>query len=116
MALQADGMSEASVVYSSNDICAAAEKAIPENEIVHIDAASNARLASRLLVFAPKSENEQQVFELLDDIWRGEVVLLFNPEFSDSFKEQQKAFLQAFDTVYCFMPLAIKVFIQSDLY
>ena len=113
-ALQSDGRTEASVIYGNDDYCKAAQKRFPSTRIVSIDDALDVPLDSRLLVFNPTASDEGELFELLDDQWRGEVVLLFNPEFSDEFKEMQMAFISAFDTVYCFMPLAVKIFIQSE--
>ena len=112
-ALQADGKTGTSIVYSRKDLADAAKDRFMKNKVVHMDQALNTTLGSRLLVFSPTAQQEDVLFELLDDSWRGETVLLFNPEFSDTFKQEKASFLRAFNVVYCFMPLVVKVFIQS---
>ena len=112
-ALQADGITGTSVVYSRKDLVDAARDRFMKNKAVHMDQALKTTLGSRLLIFSPTEQQEDALFELLDDSWRGETVLLFNPEFSEDFKQEKASFLRAFNTVYCFMPLAVKVFIQS---
>lgn len=112
-ALQSDGRSTATVVCCRQDHYDALKSAFSSNPVYPIQKAFDETLSPRLLIVHPEPSSENEVFGLLDDVWRGEVVLLLNPEFSDEFKEQRSSFLKAFDVVYCFLPLAIKVFIQS---
>lgn len=114
-ALQEGGRIPATVLFSREDYVSAARERLPSNPVGLLrDAVDrNISINSRLLVFSPQPDDEERLFALLDDVWRGEAVLLCNPEFSTEFQAKRTSFVSAFNTVYCFMPLAIKVFIIS---
>eukprot|EP00210_Caulerpa_lentillifera_P000948 g918.t1 len=112
-ALDVGGRNPATVLFTREDYVLATRKKLPSNPTGLLKEAVNRNLSlsSRLLVFSPHQEDEEVLFELLDEVWRGEVVLLCNAEFSKEFQNKRSSFLSAFNTIYCFLPLAIKVFI-----
>lgn len=115
IALQEGGRIPATVLFSREDYVSAARERLPSNPVGLLQDAvdRNISLNPRLLVFNPQPNDEERLFVLLDDVWRGEAVLLCNPEFSTEFLTKRTSFVSAFNTIYCFLPLAIRVFIIS---
>lgn len=76
--------------------------------VVNLEGASVSALTNRLVVVAPEEDCMAGVFELVSEIWRGEVVVLLSPQWGKDVPEELEGFRRTFEVVYSFLPLAMQ--------
>ncbi|GMH33498.1 hypothetical protein BSKO_01332 [Bryopsis sp. KO-2023] len=97
-----------SVVFADEDVAQAGKDVLDASVVTSLEEASVVRLTERLLVVAPQETDMDSVFDLIDENWRGEAVVLVNPEWGQDFLDENKQFCDSFDVVYSFLPLAVQ--------
>lgn len=110
ISLELSAQGPVSVVFDDASLANLPEEVPHAAMVATLSEAPRARLTSRLLVVGPSGSGLEAVAKLLEDVWRGELVVLLNPEWGEG--DSAAGGLEGkFEVVYSFLPLAVQGFL-----